>query len=98
MLAYLDRLHDAAMVDALQHLVLAAGRPVHLLLLLGRGRLTGQVDPHPAALLHEAVVTLGQPVLPTGTGVQRRRCSSFTEGDNVVAAGDQCPVAPDVQR
>ncbi|CAM5742654.1 hypothetical protein SALBM311S_05565 [Streptomyces alboniger] len=33
-LADLHGLHDAAVVDALQHLVLAAGRPVHRLALL----------------------------------------------------------------
>lgn len=66
-------LHDAAVVDALQDLVLAAGRPVHRVALLGRGGFAGQVDPYPAAFLDQAVVTFRQTVLPAGARIQGTR-------------------------
>lgn len=69
----LDCVDDAAVVDALQYLVLAAGGTFRGL--AGRfGRpLTDQIDPDPALFLHEAVVANGETVLPGGTGIERMR-------------------------
>lgn len=72
-LAELHGLDDAAVVDALQHLVLAQSCPVHPAALLRRRLLARQIDPDPAVLLDQAIVAYGEPVLPARARVQRTR-------------------------
>ena len=75
--ADLHRLRDPAVGDALQDLVLAAGRPLDGAPLLLARLLLGEVDPHPPRLVDD-VAPLGGPVLPGGSGVEqlRERASS----------------------
>ena len=67
----LYRLCDAAVGDALEHLILTSGRPFDGPPPVFTRVLLGEVDPHPAALVDEAA-PLSEPVLPHGAGVQQR--------------------------
>ena len=66
----LHRLCDPAVRDALQDLVLAAGRPLDGTSPLLARLLLGEVDPHPTRLVDD-VTPLGGPVLPRGAGVEQ---------------------------
>jgi hypothetical protein len=68
-LADLHGLRDAAMGDALQHLVLAPRGALGRLLHLFGGLLRGEVDPDASSFAHR-LLALGEPIFPGRTSVE----------------------------